>query len=114
MGYELHITRADEYYQIEDHPIGLAEWIAYARAHAALTEGGWLDGPDNDLIPVYAYTCADGAVVSLAWSEGAINIKGFTSQDCPRELLSVAADLQANLIGDEGERYTTDGVIPPE
>ncbi|MEH0826080.1 MULTISPECIES: hypothetical protein [unclassified Micromonospora] len=109
MGYELHISRAEEYYDSEEHPIALDEWLSYAGSNPTLSEDGWL-GSDP---PVFGYTCTDGSVVSLAWFEGAIDIKGHFNGDAYQEFGTIAEDLQANLQGDHGERYTADGVLPP-
>ncbi|WP_433318358.1 hypothetical protein ACQP0U_11955 [Micromonospora sp. CA-269861] len=113
MGYEIHISRAEEYYESEGQPITLPEWQSYADGNPALSVGGWL-GWDEDRQPIYEYTCADGSPVSLTWFEGAINIKGHFDGDPYREFGTFAEDLQANLQGDDGERYTANGVLPPE
>ncbi|MBY8873275.1 hypothetical protein K7640_15680 [Micromonospora sp. PLK6-60] len=112
MGYELHISRAEEYYDSEEHPVALDEWLSYAESNSTLRVGGWL-GWDEDRQPIYEYTCADGSVVSLTWFEGAIEIKGHFDGDAYREFGALAEDLRGNLQGDEGERYTSDGVLPP-
>ncbi|MFF5181445.1 hypothetical protein ACFY2Q_25735 [Micromonospora sp. NPDC000316] len=112
MGYEIHISRADEYCDSEEHPIALEEWLSYAESNPALRAGGWLAwGEDRQ--PIFEYTCVDGSVVSLTWFEGGIDIKGHFDSDPYREFSALATDLRANLQGDEGERYTADGVLPP-
>ncbi|MFI6331355.1 hypothetical protein ACIBBG_24000 [Micromonospora chersina] len=112
MGYELHISRAAEYYHSEEHPIALEEWLSYAENNPSLRVGGWL-GRDEDRQPVYEHTCRDGTLVSLTWFEGAIEIKGQFGGDAYREFGSITEDLRANLQGDDGERYTSSGVLPP-
>ncbi|MBG6070046.1 hypothetical protein [Micromonospora ureilytica] len=112
MGYELHVTRAAEYYESEEHPIALDEWLAYAERSPTLTQGGWIWW-DEDRHPFYVFTCGDGSVVSLTWFEGAIEIKGHFDGDAYREFGGLAEDFQANLQGDDGERYTPSGVLPP-
>lgn len=62
MGYELHISRAAEYYDSDRHPIALDEWLAYAESRPTLNVGGWL-GWDEDRQPIYEQTCTDGSVV---------------------------------------------------
>nr|WP_055505007.1 hypothetical protein [Nonomuraea pusilla] len=111
MGYEIHISRAEEYYDSEARPITLAEWLSYAESNSALSVGGWAEG-DEDRMPIYAYTCKDGSEVSLSWFEGAIRIKGYFAGDPYQEFGTFAIDLQANLQGDDGERYTPNGVLP--
>ncbi len=112
MGYELHISRAEEYYDSAERPIPLIEWLSYAENNPALGVGGWL-GWNEDRQPIYEYTCTDGNLMSLTWFEGAIEIKGHFDGDPYQEFGSIAEDLQAHLHGDDGERYTASGVLPP-
>ena len=112
MGYDLHISRAEEYHDSDAHPIPLDEWLSYAEGTPTLRAVGWL-GRDEERQPLYEHTCADGSVVSLTWFEGAIEIKGRFGGDAYREFGAIAEDLQANLQGDHGERYTARGVLPP-
>ncbi|MEU8164934.1 hypothetical protein AB0B97_00345 [Micromonospora sp. NPDC049004] len=112
MAYELHITRADEYFDSEEHPITFEEWLQYADANPALTIGGRLNSGVG-LQPIYEFTCSNGDVVSMTWFEGAIEIKGHFEGIAFREFGDIVGDLQANLLGDDGERYTASGVQPP-
>ncbi|RZT80661.1 hypothetical protein EV382_3919 [Micromonospora violae] len=52
-------------------------------------------------------------MVSLTWFEGGIDIKGHFSSDPYREFGSLAENFGATIHGDDGERYTADGVLPP-
>lgn len=84
MGYEIHISRAEEYDESEGQPITLPEWQSYADGNPALSVGGWL-GWDEDRQPIYGYTCADGSPVSLTWFEGANRHQGpFRWRPLPR------------------------------
>ncbi|MFI7284634.1 hypothetical protein ACIBOV_30685 [Micromonospora chersina] len=112
MGYEIHISRAEEYHDSEEHPIALEEWLSYAERNPGLRAHGWL-GWNEDRQPIFENTCADGSVVSLIWFESGINIKGHFDSDPYREFGAIAEDLRANLQGDGGERYTAGGVLPP-
>ncbi|MGC4863557.1 hypothetical protein [Micromonospora sp. DT41] len=112
MGYELHISRAEEYYASEENPIAMEEWLSFADGFPALRATGWIGGAE-DRQPIYEYTCADGSSVSLVWFEGAIDIKGQFGGDAYQEFGRIADDLQASLQGDDGERYTAGGVLPP-
>ncbi|WP_435207201.1 hypothetical protein [Micromonospora sp. bgisy143] len=111
MGYELHISRAEEYYDSEERPIALQDWLSYAEGNPALRAGEWL-GWGEERQSIFEYTCGDGSVVSLTWFEGGITIKGHFDSDPYREFGAIAGDLRANLQGDDGERYTADGVLP--
>ncbi|MEU9742624.1 hypothetical protein AB0E12_25915 [Micromonospora chersina] len=112
MGYEIHISRAEKYYDSEEDAIALEEWLSYTERNPALRASGWL-GLEEDRQPTFEYTCADGSLVSLTWFEGGINVKGHFDSDPYREFGALAEDLRANLQGDGGKRYTADGVLPP-
>ncbi len=112
VGYELHITRAEESYDSEEVPILLDEWLGYAASSPLLAERGWVQWTDIGRVPVFAYACGDGIEVSLTFDGAQINVKGVLDDLGALELAKIAEDLQANLIGDDGERYTTAGIVP--
>ena len=113
MGYELHITRAENSYDSEVAPILLAEWLGYAANSPLLAEREWIQWTDIGRVPVFAYARGDGAAISLALDGAQIRVKGVLDDVGELELVKIAEDLQANLIGDDGERYTTAGIVPP-
>ena len=65
-----------------------------------------MDWSDVGRVPVFAYVCRDGVEVSLTWHDCRIRVKGVRDDAGASELVRVADDLQARLIGDDGERYT--------
>ena len=62
---------------------------------------------------MFAYTCADGVKASLTWDGAQILVKGVRDDVGVLDLLNMVAHFQANLIGDDGERYTAEGIVPP-
>ena len=114
MSYEVHLTRAELPWESAEQPIDLSEWLAYAGARPDLRVNGRIGWADGTEIPVYEYRCAAGYPVSLTWGDGAVAVKGLADEDGARELLPLAAGLRANLVGDDGERYTADGVVWPD
>src|SRR4051794_35366569 len=110
MGYELHITRAEESYDSEEAPILLDEWLRYAEDSPLLALAGWIEWSDLGRVSVFAYACADEEKASLAWDGAQILVKGVRDEVSVLDLLKAAAHLQANLIGDDGERYTAEGI----
>ena len=112
MGYELHITRAEEWLDSDDAPILLDEWLRYAEGSPLLALGGWIEWSDLGRVPVFAYTCADGDKASLTWDGAQILVKGVRDDVGVLDLLKVAEHFHANLIGDDGERYTAEGIAP--
>jgi hypothetical protein len=92
----------------EAQPIGRDEWNAYARQHAGLVEAGWVEWTTIGREPVYELAGRNGECPSLSWHEGAIDVCGPEMDYLP-DLVAIAADLGANVIGDEGEHYTAEG-----
>ena len=109
----LHITRAENWYDSDETPIQLADWLGYAASNPLLVERGWVEWSDVGRVPVFACVCRDGVETSLTWSDGRIRVKGVQNNIGALELAKVAEDLEANLIGDDGERYTTVGLARP-
>jgi hypothetical protein len=105
VGYDLHITRAAEWLDSTQAPIGRAEWNAFARHDDRLAEVSWVDMRDTGREPVYAVTTSEAHEFSLWWNRDQVSVKGhFTDRAC-QELAELAAALNANLVGDDGEHY---------
>jgi hypothetical protein len=105
MGYQLHITRATDWLDSASNPISQQEWEAFTRSVPGLRPEGWIDWSDLGRQPVFAWTCDDGTVVSLHWRHGQVLVAGAFSDTATRSLARLAESLNANLLGDEGERY---------
>jgi hypothetical protein len=107
MGYEMHIVRTRSWLDAHTNPIGREEWNAFAQSHPRLTEDGWIDWKDIGREPSYLFVDSGGEEVSLWWRGDQVSAKGgffeFT------ELVALAEELDAMLIGDEWELYTADG-----
>ena len=114
MSYEVHLTRAELPWESKEQPIDLSEWLAFAVGRADLRVNGLIQWGVGTEVPVYEYRCAAGYPVSLTWGDGAVAIKGLADEAGARELLPLAAGLRANLVGDDGERYSADGVAWPD
>jgi len=110
VGYDLHITRAGNWLDAQAQPIGRDEWNSYAGQHAALVEAGWTDWADVGRQPVYELTGRDEEGPALGWHRGEVNVSGETIEYLP-ELVAIAADLHANVVGDDGENYTAEGPV---
>lgn len=99
MSIELHITRAEHWAENQDLPISAAEWLAYVERDPELslqTEGGpcfavW-SGPSR-----YAQPWLD-------WFEGNIHTR-WPDTALYRKMLRIAADLEAQVQDDDGQRY---------
>jgi hypothetical protein len=102
MGYELHITRAEEWLDSESTPISQDEWLRVA-TDAGLAVMGSLDlegiGPQD----IYVASAAANAP-GLHWHEGRIVVSGASEVDIS-PLLDLARALDAHLVGDDDEQY---------
>src|SRR5688500_5284834 len=100
MGYDLHITRADDWAQNDGAEISAEEWLALVQSDPELTlEPGagpyfarW-SGPSRYPDPW------------LDWSEGNVNTKNPDSA-LLRKMVQLASRLGARVQGDDGELYT--------
>ena len=113
MGYDLHITRAEDWLDSKQHPILESEWLAVVHADPALevdtlsysarrtAEGtterhhpiAWIGHPDSALVrPNFWY------------EDGKISGKG---PDDPtlKKMIEIARKLNARVMGDDAEEY---------
>ena len=120
MGYDVHITRAEHYWDSKQQPILESEWLAVVHADPTLevdtlsysdrrTEGGaierqhpvaWLGHPDQT--PTNP---------SFWYEDGEISRKRV---DDPiiKKMIEIARKLDARVVGDDGEEYDeVDGKI---
>ncbi|HEX7134294.1 MAG TPA: hypothetical protein VF228_17090 [Iamia sp.] len=105
MGYDLHITRTDDWTQSADDPITLDEWLALASASVHVEEDGRVTG--GDVTPFHLVADPDGP--NLYWYEdGRVVVRGVETSSFPH-LVDLAAELGAKVVGDDGEHYRTDG-----
>ncbi len=127
MGYDLHITRnATQSEDDFDGGIDPAEWESYVEADPSLRLHGYAEvsGPSGeklritaDRITVWTEHPTANTQNGLAWlyhSGGEICVKS-PDQEFLAKMLSIAADLNAIVIGDDGEVYERPddhGVLP--
>ncbi len=113
MGYELHITRAEDW--VESDPITLRQWLDYVSADPDMRLDGFaeVETPDGTLraedesIAVWTAWSRDGVGGNHAWFEhfeGCISVKN-PDDEIIAKMLDIAAHFQAKVVGDEGESY---------
>ncbi|MBR7826397.1 hypothetical protein KDK95_08795 [Actinospica sp. MGRD01-02] len=108
MGYDLHITRADHWWDHAMYPISLEEWIAVAEAEPRLRKHSVGAGRP----PAFTFPGDDGDTGwTLGWRESLITI--WKAHDIAAELAVIAQKLGARLVGDDGEEYHADGTSTP-
>lgn len=121
MGYEVHITRADDWADSPSAPISLYEWITYVDSDPDLrridaSEATTAEGVqryESDGLAIWT-AHEDGeerrGPVCLDWCEGRISvIDPDASIVC--KLHAIAQQLGARVCGDEGEEYDANAEV---
>jgi hypothetical protein len=102
MGSELHITRAEEWWDSEKSPLPRAEWHAFARTRPDLVEDGWVQWAHIGQEPVFFLQA--GNEPSLTWLDGQVTVTGADVDDI-NPLAAIAEALGAKMFDDDGEEY---------
>src|SRR5438552_13012618 len=100
MGYDVHITRAENWVENEGHKIEESEWHALIESDPELRLAGY-NGPH--------FTLWDGHPEEekpwLDWRNGNIFTK-YPDEHLLAKMLDIADRLHAKVQGDDGEVYT--------
>lgn len=106
MGFDLHITRAENWSENKDQWISSDEWLSVIETDRELT----LDTTNG---PFFADWSGDSRYESpwFDWSEGNIFTKNPDKQ-IVRKMLQLAERLNAKVQGDDGEMYSSLNEIP--
>ena len=115
MGYDLHITRADDWVDESYPSIPLKEWLDYVESdpEMRLDNVAEADTPDGTLryenvgLAVWTAYARDGEAGNHAWFDfrnGRIVVKNPDEQIIAK-MCRVADALQARVQGDDGEFY---------
>jgi hypothetical protein len=115
MGYDLHITRKDDWCD-KDNDISLEEWLAAVAADPEMRLDGYAEArlPDGRVLRVesaglavwtaWSHNGKDGNMAWIDWSRGNVTAK---NPDRPfrRKMWRLAQVLKARVQGDDGEFY---------
>jgi hypothetical protein len=120
MGYDVHITRAENWTDSEARSITFAEWIAYVDSDPEMRLGGAAEAMaatgetlryENEGIAVWTAYSGHGTDGNMAWfdyRDGCIVVKN-PDEEIRRKMYSIASALGALVQGDEGELYDESG-----
>ena len=108
MGYDVHITRAEQWFESEERPIQVDEWHSYAASDANLSREGPFDSGQH----FYNWRVGD-TETWLDWFDGAIYTKN-PPEDVRASMFEIATRFGARVQGDEGEYYGADGKVVPD
>lgn len=116
MGYDVHITRAEEWVDSEEFPITIEEWVEYVRLDpemrldnvaTAFQDGEPLVSYQNDGLAVwtaYSQNDVDGNLAWFDYGAGEIVVKN-PDDEIIEKMKQIAAALNAKVLGDDGESY---------
>ena len=120
MGYNIHITRQEEWYdEVPELCITMEEWVTYVTNdpdmrldnHAFVkTTGGEDFGVISEGLSVWTKYSRNGIGGGYAWfsyEEGNIDVKN-PDDEILGKMYEIADKLGARLIGDDGEQYYKD------
>ncbi len=107
MGCDIHITRAPQYWESENYPISLEEWIELVENDPSLN----LDPEAGEGFAIWKGECQHGDETWFAWSYGSINT---TNPDPPilRKALEIAKSFGAQVQDDDCQIYEDDSGYP--
>jgi len=120
MGYELHITRSNDWVDSERNPISLKEWLAFVESNGEFRHDGYAEAttPDGEIIRVeneglsvwtkYSKHGEEGGMAWFDYREGRIVVKS-PDEEIIRKMCDVAKSFGAKVQGDEGEVYNEHG-----
>jgi hypothetical protein len=100
MGYDLHITRAEDWTDADDAPILRDEWRTLA-----LDDSELFAMPENGDV-FFAFGDRDNPTGWFDWSDGTVFTTG-PDRATLEKMLGLAEQLGARVQGDEGEEYTS-------
>ena len=115
MGYDVHITRADDWTESQTRPIALDEWTGYITSDPEMrldnsaeadVEGNVISY-ENEGLAVWTEYSGHGVNGNMAWfdyREGRIVVKN-PDEEILGKMKQIAEELKGRVIGDEGERY---------
>jgi hypothetical protein len=116
MGYDVHITRKDDWWDPEGPEISLAEWLAVVDADPEMRLDGYAEArldngrvlrTEREGLSVWTAWSQHGQSGGMAWflhSNGCVIVK-TPDEEILRKMWSIAQALSAKVQGDAGEIY---------
>jgi hypothetical protein len=120
MGYDIHITRKDLWFDNDGPEIELTEWIAYVNGDAEMRLDGFAEAMsgsgetlqvEGEGLSVWLGYSGHQENGNMAWFDfrrGSIVVKN-PDTEVLKKMWSIATALSAKVQGDESELYGIDG-----
>jgi hypothetical protein len=110
VGYDLHVTRAEDWMDAEQNPIPETEWLAAVQSDAELRvdTDSYYDrrGPNGATVRLHPVAwLGDPSGDTLFWYERGEITTTNPTDEAVAKLKSIASRLRARLVGDDGEEY---------
>ena len=125
MGYELHIVRNEQWWEENvGGGVAIEEWSQYVSTDSSMrldniAQTGPAGGPvieyENEGLAVWTGYSAHNEAGNKAWfdfRDGCIIVKN-PDEEIRRKMHEIAEQLNAKVLGDEGEEYGADGECLP-
>jgi hypothetical protein len=103
MGYTFHMTRAANWFDSENFPIGRDEWEQLADGASELVLDGHVRWRDIGPQPIYGLP---GESVGFSWRHGRVVIEGYFSDRAEEVANRLAALLGARVQGDDEDQFS--------
>lgn len=120
MGYDVHITRKEQWFDEEGPTISLDEWKAFVRSDPEMRLDGFAEAIMGDgstlrvesegmaVWTVYSGNEKDGNMAWFSFFDGDVRVKN-PDPEILRKMWTIAERLGAKVQGDEGEVYDSSG-----
>lgn len=105
MGYDFHITRRQSWFDDDGDAISLDEWKTYVSSRRDIKPDPENPGEDDYIIVTHPEHWP------LWWRRGEITTKN-PDEEAVAKLVQIARELDARVVGDDGEVYGTDPSNP--
>jgi hypothetical protein len=118
VGYDAHITRAEQWFDSEQSPIPLADWLAYISSDPEFRLDGFAEATtpqgetirtESEGLAIWTKYSKDGLGGNMAlfdFFEDHIIVKN-PDEEILGKMINVAEALGARVQGDDGEDYDT-------
>jgi hypothetical protein len=124
MGYDIHITRAGDWFDSETSPISLEDWVAYVTSDpeirldnsAEVEADGQAIRLESEGLAIWTAFTGHGVGGNKAWfyySDGQVQVKN-PDREILGKMLRIAKQLAAKVQGDDGEEYSRVEDLPLE
>ena len=116
MGYDVHITRADDWAESESKPISLEEWLSYVAGDSEMRLDNFAEAEvggkkvlryENEGLAVWSAYSGHGLKGNMVWFDfrtDRIVVKN-PDEEILGKMRRIASSLGAKVQGDDGELY---------